>query len=277
MDSRPSLCLGGVFTQTVQNRNVYLSRGKDVPTEVLKSIADVGFCGSDVYKEGQLSGEYRPLGFKPLMGAGCDLVLAGKPGLNLREPLRIATSFPLQAIARCQQKGYDVDLDRLCEFGGKIEGKLSSGAFNAIVDLRSSGETLEDNGLVVYDCLDTIQTGLVFRKEGFDFRDITFDPWRIYAEAQTLGKRAAEASELAKIPSTKSTLQLLADGNKRRKNLGEEAVELAVADVTGDNILGETADLNFAVKLSGLANGFSVVRQLNEQLARNTNLILPLN
>ncbi len=209
------------------------------------------------------------------MEAGCDLVLAGKPNLDPEEPLRIATSFPLQALARCTQLGYKVDLERLTEFGGKIEGKISTGAFNAIVDLRSSGDTLEENGLVVYDILDTVQTGLVFRKEGFDFRDVTFDPWRVYAEAQTLAARAAEAETMTDVPDVKSTLQLLIDRNKRAKNLGEEAVELAVADVTGENILGEAADLSFAAKLPGLARGIGAIRQLNEQLGRNTKPILP--
>ncbi len=222
-----------------------------------------------------MAGKFKTLGFKAITGAGCDLVLAGKPSLNLRKPLRIATSYPLQAIKYCMQRGYTIDLQALTEFGGGIEGKLVSDAFNAIVDLRSSGETLRDNGLEVFDCFDTIQSGVVYKQQPTDCADLLVDPWRIYAEAQTLQNRYQQAQMATEIPTRKSTIQLLMDGNKRRKNLGEEAAELVTADALGIDIATEVADVSFATKVIGLANGISPIRALNEELLRNSVPDLP--
>lgn len=254
----------------VANRQFYESRGKDIPTEVLMGIADAGFCGSDVFKEGSLAGMYKPLGFRALMGAGCDLVIAGRPGLDFSKSLRVATSFPLQTIAGFSKLGYNLDLDKLDEWGGKIEAKMATGKYDAVVDLRSSGDTLRDNGLIVYDCLDTIQTGLVYRKESYDPRDFVVSPWRIYAEAQTLiaRKRDLQAGTNP-VPGKKSTLLLLSDANKRRKNLGEECAELVAADALGENVIEEAADIGYATKVIGLANNLSPIRLLNEELMRN--------
>lgn len=203
------------------------------------------------------------------------MVLAGKPSLNLRKPLRIATSYPLQAIKYCVQRGYTIDLQALAEFGGGIEGKLVSDTFNAIVDLRSSGNTLRDNGLVVYDCFDTIQSGVVYKQQPTDCADILVDPWRIYAEAQTLRNRYQQSQEETEVPTRKSTVQLLMDGNKRRKNLGEETAELIAADALGIDVATEAADVSFATKVIALANGISPIRALNVELMRNTTPDLP--
>lgn len=67
----------------------------------------------------------------------------------------------------------------------------------------------------------------------------------------------------------KSTLGLLADGNKRRENLGEECAELAAADATGDGVVGEIADIGYATKVIALANNITPIRALNEELSRN--------
>lgn len=241
----------------------------------MRGIADVGFCGSDVFNEGYLAGKYTSLRFKAISGAGCDLVLAGKPSLNLRQSLKIATSYPLQTIRYCQQRGYQIDLEALTEFGGGIEGKLISDKFNAIVDLRSSGETLRQNGLTVFDCFDTIQTGIVYKKEAADVLSGVVDIWRLYAEAQTLQNRYQQAQSATELPQRKSTVQLLMDGNKRRKNLGEETAELVAADATGVDIATEVADVGFAIKVIAVANGLSAVRALNEELMRNAIPDLP--
>src|SRR5258708_5604740 len=123
---------GGRFTGNSQWQKFYESRGADIPREVLRSDCDIGFCGSDVFEEGRLSGEYRPLGFRALISAGCELVLAGREDLDIDEPLNIATSYPLTAIANCQAWGYQIG--KVCEFGGRIEGKLAGGRYNAVFD-----------------------------------------------------------------------------------------------------------------------------------------------
>ena len=58
------------------------------------------------------------------------------------------------------------------------------------------------------------------------------------------------------------------------KNLGEECAELVAADTNGEWVLGESADVNFAAKVIALANGYSPIRLLNEEVARNNNPLL---
>lgn len=260
---------GGVFTQKVLGRLVTQSRGSDIPDEILDGDLDVGFCGSDVMIEGWLAGRYAPLGFNALVGAGCDVVLAGLEGLDTKKPLRIVTKYPLSAYYYLDQRGYEVE--SITQRGGKMEGKLRSGKYDAIVDLRESGETLKDNDLVVVDMFDSVQTGLVYRKQAYDRAAISFEPWRLYAEAQTLNARKQQYDEgLEPETGRKSTLGLIANPNARRKNLGEECAELVAADATGENALGEAADVSFATKVTAVANGITSIRLLNEELDRNT-------
>ena len=223
-----------------------------------------------MFLEGSYAGLFKPLGFRALMSAGCDLVLAAKPGLDVRKPLRVATSFPLQTIAGFDRLGLELDIDRLDEWGGKIEGKIATGKYDAIVDLRSSGETLTDNGLVVYECLDSIQTGIVFRREAYNPIDYTYSPWRLFAEIQTIRNRKNQLDEGVTVDlGVKNTLSLLADRNKRDKALGEEAVELAVADALKEGIEDESADIDWLLKVVSIANGISPLRYINSALSRN--------
>lgn len=226
--------MGGVFTQTVQNRLVIQSRGSDIPDEVLDDDIDVGFCGSDVFIEGQLSGRFTPLGWIGLFGAGCDLALQAPNGeLNRNKPLRIVTKYPLSAQYYLRQRGYkDVTIN---ERGGKIEGKPKTGKYDAIVDLVETGNTMRINGLSVVEMLNPIQTGLVFRKQAYDRADLVIEPWKLYAEARTLLARQNQLAAGAQPDDRrKSTLRLLSDANARRKNLGEECAELVAADTNGE-------------------------------------------
>jgi len=224
--------------------------------------------------EGLYAGAYAPLGFRALMGAGCELVLAARPGLDKKKPLRVATSYPFQTIIGFEKSGYNLDLDGLDVWGGKIEGKMITDAYDAIVDLRSTGDTLRDNELVVYECFETIQTGIVYRKEPYYIRDLIFDEWRVYAESQTLQarKRQLDAGAIPDL-SKKSTLALMSNGNKRRKNIGEESAELVTADAIGERseIIAEASDMGYGVKVIAVANGVTPIRVQNEELSRNKN------
>ena len=227
-----------------------------------------------MFIEGQLSGRFAPLGWIGLFGAGCNIALQAPNGeLQRNKPLRVATKYPLSAQYYLGQRGYkDVTITQR---GGKLEGKPKTGKYDAIVDLVETGVTMRDNGLSIVEMLNPIQTGLVFRKQAYDRSDLVFEPWRIYAEARTLLARQNQLTAGAKPDDRrKSTLRLLSDANARRKNLGEECAELVAADVSGEGVLGETADINFAAKIIALANGFSPIRALNEEIARNNNPVL---
>ncbi len=169
---------GGVFTASTTFKKFRLSRGADISKEVLIEDVEVGFCGSDVFNEGLLSGEYRPLGFKAVANAGCELVLAKEPArVEKQEPLTIATSYPLSALYYCAKVGYEVV--GVEQFGGGIEGKIKDGKYNAVFDIKEKGATLAANELEVVTSFGKVTTGLVFRKEEYDVEDYVFDAWRM--------------------------------------------------------------------------------------------------
>lgn len=184
------------------------------------------------------------------------------------KPLRIATKYPLSAQYYLNERGYEIA--SIAERGGKLEGKIATGKYDAIVDIVETGTTMRENGLASVELLNTIETGLVFRKQAYNRADLVIDPWKIYAEARTLEDRQNKALAGASADDRrKSTIRLLTNPNARRKNLGEECAELIAADASNDGVLSEGADVSFATKVITLANGYSPIRLLNEELSRN--------
>ena len=122
-----------------------LSKPGDVPTYVEYGAADVGICGLDVLRE---SGRdvYEPL----LLPFGhCRLSLAGfadRPNTPLRyesQP-RVATKYPNLASQFFRARGINAEI---IELSGSVELGPLVGLADLIVDLVSSGETLQANGL----------------------------------------------------------------------------------------------------------------------------------
>lgn len=122
-----------------------LAKPGDVPTYVEYGAADVGICGLDVLRE---SGRdvYEPL----LLPFGyCRLSLAGfadRPDTPLRyesQP-RVATKYPNLASQFFRARGINAEI---IEMSGSVELGPLVGLADLIVDLVSTGETLQANGL----------------------------------------------------------------------------------------------------------------------------------
>lgn len=80
--------------------------------------------------------------------------------------------------------------------------------------------------------------------------------YRIFAELDALLEARSKTGEAA----TSYTVRLLNDANLRRKKIGEEAVELVVADVRGDagELLEEASDLLYHVFVLLRANELTI-------------------
>ncbi len=135
-----------IFTTNDPSLDLLRVRSFDVATFVKFGAADLGICGLDVLEE-FLSTEIFPL--LDLKIGKCRLALAAKKGakleLHTRSHIRIATKYPNIATKYFSHLGIQSEIIKL---NGAIEIAPSLNLCDFILDLVSSGKTLEENGLV---------------------------------------------------------------------------------------------------------------------------------
>jgi ATP phosphoribosyltransferase len=136
-------------------------RATDVPTYVRYGAADVGVAGKDVLLEHGTDGLYQPLD----LGIGrCRLVVATRRDYDWARSvqrgarIRVATKYVRTAREHFAAKGMHVDLIRLY---GSMELAPLAGLADAIVDLVSTGNTLQANDLVAVEDIMPITARLI--------------------------------------------------------------------------------------------------------------------
>jgi ATP phosphoribosyltransferase len=136
-------------------------RATDVPTYVQYGAADLGVAGKDVLLEHGAEGLYQPLD----LGIGrCRLVVATRRDYDWAHSvqrgarIRVATKYVRTAREHFAAKGMHVDLIRLY---GSMELAPLAGLADAIVDLVSTGNTLQANDLVAVEDVMPITARLI--------------------------------------------------------------------------------------------------------------------
>lgn len=131
---------------TKEGIQVLSVRAMDIPVYVYNGIADLGITGRDVIAETGLEVyELADLGF-----GTCELVVAVKKDSPYTKPTdlpqgsKIATEFPNLTMRYFNDKGVQVEIITL---RGAVEIAPILGLVEGIVDLSSTGKTLEKNGL----------------------------------------------------------------------------------------------------------------------------------
>lgn len=120
-------------------------RAFDVATFVAHGAAQVGIVGSDVVEEFAYSDLYAPV---DLDIGHCRLSVAepvGETGGPLPSHLRIASKYPNLTRRHFEKLGVQAEVVKL---NGAMELAPSLGLSSRIVDLVSTGRTLQENGLV---------------------------------------------------------------------------------------------------------------------------------
>ena len=136
-------------------------RAADVPTYVQHGAADLGIAGKDVLLEHGGDGLYQPV---DLRIGRCRLVVATRRGFDYAGVvqrggrLRVATKYVATAREHFAAKGMHVDVIRLY---GSMELAPLVGLAEAIVDLVSSGNTLNANDLVAVEDIMPISARLI--------------------------------------------------------------------------------------------------------------------
>ena len=136
-------------------------RATDVPTYVQYGAADFGVAGKDVLLEHGSEGLYQPLD----LGIGrCRLVVAARGDYDWTRSvqrgarIRVATKYVRTAREHFAAKGMHVDLIHLY---GSMELAPLVGLADAIVDLVSTGRTLQANDLVAVEDIMPISARLI--------------------------------------------------------------------------------------------------------------------
>src|SRR5690606_22410277 len=151
-------------------------RASDTPTYVQYGAADLGIAGKDVLLEHGGAGLYQPL---DLEIAKCRLCVAVPKGFDYQAAvkkgarLRVATKYITTAREHFAAKGVHVDLIKLY---GSMELAPLVGLADAIVDLVSSGGTLEANNLEVAEEMLPISSRLVVNQAALKLKRELLQP-----------------------------------------------------------------------------------------------------
>jgi len=142
-------------------------RAFDVCTFVAFGAAQIGIAGDDVVQEFDYSEVYAPL---ELNIGHCRLsVAAPRAFLKEEEPstwsnIRIATKYPNLAKNFYAEKGVQVEAIKL---NGSLELAPSLYMCRRIVDLVSTGRTLEENGLDEIEKILDVQSKLIINRSAY--------------------------------------------------------------------------------------------------------------
>ena len=158
-----------LFNSNIKGLQLIRVRSFDAATFVAYGGADMGVVGLDVLMEFNYPEIYSPLDLK--IGK-CRLSLArlkkeGKNFNKLSDPIKIATKYPEISRDFFASKGLNVNCIKM---NGAIELAPSLGLAENIVDLVSTGKTLNANGLVEVEKISDISSRLVVNRTAFKTR-----------------------------------------------------------------------------------------------------------
>jgi ATP phosphoribosyltransferase len=144
--------------------DLLLVRPSDIPEYVQDGVVDVGITGANLVAEAQAAVEtLAELGF-----ARCTLEAAvpedaSQQSVEDLDGLRVATAYPVSTRSLLAARGIGAEL---VPVSGSVEATPRLGLADAIVDLVSTGSTMDANGLRRVGVLLESQAVLVGRPEG---------------------------------------------------------------------------------------------------------------
>jgi len=151
-------------------------RASDVPTYVECGGADLGIAGKDVLDEFISANIYQ---ICDLRIAQCRMMVAGPKNFEYQEALKqktrlkIATKYTKITKDFFSTKGIHIDLIKLY---GSMELSPLVQMSDLIVDLVSSGKTLEANNLVSYEKISDISSQLIVNKASLKLKYLDLQP-----------------------------------------------------------------------------------------------------
>ena len=158
------------FKTNRENLDIVRVRSFDVATFVAFGATAMGIAGKDVLDEFDNEEVYSPLD----LGIGkCRISVAAEKGLNDREDLsslshvKVATKYPKITKKYFAEKGIQAECIKL---SGAMELAPKLGLCKRIVDLVSTGKTLESNGLEEIETIYEISSCFIVNRTAFKTR-----------------------------------------------------------------------------------------------------------
>lgn len=157
--------------------SLVILRATDVPTYVRYGAADLGVVGKDVLLEHGTDGLYQPI---DLRIGRCRLVVATRRDYDWPRSVQrgarigVATKYVNTAREHFAAKGMHVDLIQLY---GSMELAPLAGLADAIVDLVSTGHTLDANDLVAVEDIMPISARLIVNPAALKLKREIAKPW----------------------------------------------------------------------------------------------------
>ncbi|AEI38447.1 MAG: ATP phosphoribosyltransferase [Zymomonas mobilis subsp. pomaceae] len=158
------------FTTNRHDVEIIRVRAFDVATFVAHGAAQMGIVGSDVIEEFSYPELYAPV---DLNIGHCRLSIAEPKRLAQGDDprewshVRVATKYPHLTHRHFEARGVQAECIKL---NGAMEIAPALGLAGRIVDLVSSGRTLEENGLVEVEKIMPISARLIVNRAAFKMR-----------------------------------------------------------------------------------------------------------
>lgn len=159
-----------VFSTNFENLEIVKVRSFDVATFVKFGAADLGICGKDVLEE------FSSHEIFPVLDLGigkCHLSVAAKKSMELDlqnvSHIRIATKYSEIAKKYFASKGVQAEAIKL---NGSIEIAPQLGLCDFILDLVSSGKTLQENNMVELTKIMDVSSYLIVNRTSFKTKNI---------------------------------------------------------------------------------------------------------
>ena len=148
-----------VFQSNSSQVSFILVKAVDVVTYVERGIADMGVVGKDILLEHENDvSEMIDLGVGRCKFCVASVSSYRPKGYNKK---RIATKYPNNTSAHFRKKGEDVEIIKI---EGSVEIAPLLGLADAIVDIVETGQTLKENGLLVFEEVCDISARLIVNK-----------------------------------------------------------------------------------------------------------------
>jgi len=148
-----------IFDSNIEDVQIMVIRGSDVPTYVELGSADIGITGKDILMEVGSDSYYEPLDLKL---ATCRLMTAAPVDQTITSKrLRVASKFVNIAKNYFSEQGRQVDIIKL---NGALELAPIIGLADCIVDIVDTGNTLMANGLEPREHIADVSTRVIVNK-----------------------------------------------------------------------------------------------------------------
>ena len=239
-----------VFQDSKKDIKYFLVKAADSITYVEHGVADIGVVGKDTLLEGD-DNYYEVLD----LGIGkCKFIVASLPEKDIFKKvghIKIGTKYPTVARNYFKEKGMDVEIIKI---EGSVELAPILGLCDAIVDIMETGNTLRENGLVVFDTVCPISARVIVNKASCKMKKD--EVWSFINDLKkVIGLQDYEEYKEKAEPVEEEKVEV-----------SEKAEETETVEDVNNEVNNETDTEEVHVNLEGMANDIDNKEQEIEEL-----------